>query len=110
MRNVSAPVTCPAAAALAPGNSTIPAGVSTAPIPGPLPAYVLPLCQYGGVIPTTIYGVHWQGLSSSALQPGLLNTQGISSFPSLNKGGLQMFPVPLQKPIINPSGPNMRTT
>ncbi|XP_078270790.1 serine/threonine-protein kinase WNK2 isoform X3 [Rhinoraja longicauda] len=110
MRKCSAPMTCPAATALAPGKSTIPAGMSAAPIPGPLPAYVLPLCQYGGVIPTPLYGVHWQGLSSSASQPGLLNTQGISSFSSLSKGGLQMFPVPLQKPIINPSGPNMRTT
>ncbi|XP_051874375.1 serine/threonine-protein kinase WNK2 isoform X2 [Pristis pectinata] len=110
MRKFSAPMTCPASAALAPGKSTIPPGMSATPIPGTVPAYMLPLCQYGGVIPTPLYGVQWHGLSSSASQPGVLNTQGISSFPSLSKGGLQMFPVPLQKPIINPSGSNMRTT
>ncbi|XP_072928285.1 serine/threonine-protein kinase WNK2 isoform X1 [Hemitrygon akajei] len=110
MRKVSAPMTCPASAALALGRSTIPPGMSATPIPGTVPTYMLPLCQYGGMIPTPLYGVQWQGLSSSASQPGVLNTQGISSFPSLSKGGLQMFPVPLQKPIINPSGSNMRTT
>ncbi|XP_062924190.1 serine/threonine-protein kinase WNK3 isoform X2 [Mobula hypostoma] len=110
MRKISAPMTCPASATLALGKSTIPPGISATPIPGTVPTYMLPLCQYGGMIPTPLYGVQWQGLSSSASQPGMLNTQGISSFPALSKGGLQMFPVPLQKPIINPSGSNMRTT
>ncbi|XP_067854820.1 serine/threonine-protein kinase WNK2-like isoform X2 [Heptranchias perlo] len=109
-RKFSAPVTCPTSAALAPGKSTVPAGMSATPIPGTVPAYMLPLCQYGGVIPAPLYGVQWPGVSGPSSQPGVLNTQGISSFPSLSKGGLQMFPVPLQKPIINPSGSNMRTT
>uniref|UniRef100_UPI00398F1FCD serine/threonine-protein kinase WNK2-like isoform X2 n=1 Tax=Pristiophorus japonicus TaxID=55135 RepID=UPI00398F1FCD len=109
-RKFSAPATCPMSAALSPGKSTVPAGMSATPIPGTVPAYMLPLCQYGGVIPAPLYGVQWPGVSGPTSQPGVLNTQGISSFPSLNKGGLQMFPVPLQKPIINPSGSNMRTT
>ncbi|XP_069795857.1 serine/threonine-protein kinase WNK2 isoform X2 [Narcine bancroftii] len=110
MRKCSVPVTCPASAALPPGKSTIPPGMSATPTLGTVPAYMLPLCQYGGVIPTPLYGVQWQGISSSTSQPGMLNTQGISSFPSFSKGGLQMFPVPLQKPLLNPSGSNMRTT
>ncbi|XP_041047910.1 serine/threonine-protein kinase WNK2 isoform X2 [Carcharodon carcharias] len=109
-RKFSAPVTCPTSAALTPGKSTVPAGLPAAPIPGTVPAYMLPLCQYGGMIPAPLYGVQWPVVSGPTSQPGAFSTQGISSFPSLSKGGLQMFPVPLQKPILNPSGSNMRTT
>ncbi|XP_072328613.1 serine/threonine-protein kinase WNK2-like isoform X2 [Scyliorhinus torazame] len=109
-RKFSVPAACHMSAALTPGKSTVPAGLPATPIPGTVPAYMLPLCQYGGMIPAPLYGVQWPSVSGPTSQPGVLNTQGISSFPSLNKGGLQMFPVPLQKPIINPSGSNMRTT
>ncbi|XP_067907859.1 serine/threonine-protein kinase WNK2-like isoform X2 [Heterodontus francisci] len=109
-RKFSAPATCPTPAALAPGKSSVPAGKPATSIPGTVPAYMLPLCQYGGMIPAPLYGVQWPGVSGSTTQPGAFSAQGISSFPSLSKGGLQMFPGPLQKPIINPSGSNMRTT
>ncbi|XP_078065766.1 serine/threonine-protein kinase WNK2-like isoform X3 [Mustelus asterias] len=109
-RKFSVPTACPTSTALTPGKSIVPAGLPAPPIPGTVPAYMLPLCQYGGMIPPPLYGVQWPGVSGPASQPGVFNTQGISSFPSLSKGGLQMFPVPLQKPIINPSGSNMRTT
>ncbi|XP_060691546.1 serine/threonine-protein kinase WNK2 isoform X4 [Hemiscyllium ocellatum] len=109
-RKFSVPVTCPTSTALTPGKSTVPAGLPATSIPGTVPTYMLPLCQYGGMIPAPLYGVQWPGVSGPASQPGVFSAQGISSFPSLSKGGIQMFPVPIQKPIINPSGSNVRTT
>ncbi|XP_059505847.1 serine/threonine-protein kinase WNK2 isoform X2 [Stegostoma tigrinum] len=109
-KRFSAPVTCPTSTALTPGKSMLPAGLPATPIPGTVPAYMLPLCQYGGMIPAPLYGVQWPAVSGPTSQPGAFSAQGLSSFPSLSKGGMQMFPVPLQKPVINPSGSNMRTT
>ncbi|XP_072438366.1 serine/threonine-protein kinase WNK2 isoform X2 [Chiloscyllium punctatum] len=109
-RKFSVPVTCSTSTALTPGKSTVPAGLPATSIPGTVPTYMLPLCQYGGMIPAPLYGVQWPGVSGPASQPGVFSAQGISSFPSLSKGGIQMFPVPIQKPIINPSGSNVRTT
>eukprot|EP00062_Callorhinchus_milii_P017654 gi/632970257/ref/XP_007901548.1/ PREDICTED: serine/threonine-protein kinase WNK2 isoform X1 [Callorhinchus milii] len=112
MRKFSAPVTCTISAPLVLGKSpTIPAGMPGTPIAGAIPAYRLPLCQYSGVIPTPPYGVQWPGVSPPTSQPaGGLSHPGMGPFPSLSKGGIQMFPVPLQQPIINPSGSNVRTT
>ncbi|XP_005993067.1 serine/threonine-protein kinase WNK2 isoform X5 [Latimeria chalumnae] len=97
--NYSAPLSCPRSATLSP---VIPSVMPGAPLSGNIPPYMMPLCHYGAIFPAMTYGVQWP-----ATQPGI---PGIAQFHSLSKTGLQVFPVPLQKPILNPPGPNMRTT
>nr|XP_032660041.1 serine/threonine-protein kinase WNK2 isoform X2 [Chelonoidis abingdonii] len=102
------PVSCPMSAALAPGVSpAMPVPMPGTTLSGTVTPYVMPLCQYGGVFPTPVYGVQWSGTTA---QPGIVGAQSIAQFPALGKTGLQMFPVSLQQPAVNPPGPNMKIT
>ncbi|KAM6247657.1 serine/threonine-protein kinase WNK2 isoform 5-T5 [Spheniscus humboldti] len=102
------PVSCPMPAALAPGASPSP------PVPMPGPALsgtvtpcVTPLCQYGGVFPTPVYGAQWSG---PAVQPGIVGGPSVARFSPLGKTCLQMYPVPLQRPAAETPGPRLRMT
>uniref|UniRef100_A0A674JQ77 non-specific serine/threonine protein kinase n=1 Tax=Terrapene triunguis TaxID=2587831 RepID=A0A674JQ77_9SAUR len=102
------PVSCPMSAALAPGVSpAMPVPMPGTTLSGTVTPYVMPLCQYGGVFPTPVYGVQWSGTTA---QPGIVGAQSIAQFPALGKTGLQMFPVSRQQPAVNPPGPNMKIT
>ncbi|TFK12024.1 potassium voltage-gated channel subfamily H member 8 [Platysternon megacephalum] len=102
------PVSCPMSAALAPGVSpAMPVPMPGTTLSGTVTPYVMPLCQYGGVFPSPVYGVQWSGTTA---QPGIVGAQSIAQFPALGKTGLQMFPVSLQQPAVNPPGPNMKIT
>ncbi|XP_043375452.1 serine/threonine-protein kinase WNK2 isoform X11 [Dermochelys coriacea] len=102
------PVSCPMSAALAPGVSpAMPVPMPGTTLSGTVTPYVMPLCQYGGVFPTPVYGVQWSGTTA---QPGIVGAQSIAQFAALGKTGLQMFPVSLQQPAVNPPGPNMKIT
>ncbi|XP_050815129.1 serine/threonine-protein kinase WNK2 isoform X6 [Gopherus flavomarginatus] len=102
------PVSCPMSAALTPGVSpAMPVPMPGTTLSGTVTPYVMPLCQYGGVFPTPVYGVQW---SDTTAQPGIVGAQSIAQFPALGKTGLQMFPVTLQQPAVNPPGPNMKIT
>ncbi|XP_044880145.1 serine/threonine-protein kinase WNK2 isoform X8 [Mauremys mutica] len=102
------PVSCPMSAALAPGVSpAMPVPMPGTTLSGTVTPYVMPLCQYGGVFPTPVYGVQWSGTTA---QPGIVGAQSIAQFPALGKTGLQMFPVSLQQPAVNPPSPNMKIT
>ncbi|XP_074813902.1 serine/threonine-protein kinase WNK2 isoform X3 [Natator depressus] len=102
------PVSYPMSAALAPGVSpAMPVPMPGATLSGTVTPYVMPLCQYGGVFPTPVYGVQWSGTTA---QPGIVGAQSIAQFAALGKTGLQMFPVSLQQPAVNPPGPNMKIT
>ncbi|XP_054694116.1 serine/threonine-protein kinase WNK2 isoform X3 [Grus americana] len=96
------PASCPVPAALAPGASpSLPVPVPGPALSGTVPPYLMPLCPYGGVFPTPVYGVPWSG---PAAQPGL------ARFSPLGKTCLQMYPVPLQRPAAEPPGPHLRMT
>ncbi|KAM9182288.1 serine/threonine-protein kinase WNK2 isoform 14-T14 [Mergus octosetaceus] len=102
------PVSCPMSAALTPGVSpSLPVPMPGTTLSGPVTPYVMPLCQYGGVFPTPLYGVQWSG---AAARPGLVGGQSLARFSALSKTCLQMYPVPLQQPAADPPGPHMRTT
>nr|XP_034962200.1 serine/threonine-protein kinase WNK2 isoform X6 [Zootoca vivipara] len=102
------PVSCPVPAALTPGVSTsLPVPMPGTTLSGTVKPYVMPLCQYGGVFPTSVFGVQWLG---PATQPGIVGGQSVAPFPPLGKNGLQLFPVPLQQPVVSPPGSNMRIT
>ncbi|XP_040424116.1 serine/threonine-protein kinase WNK2 isoform X18 [Cygnus olor] len=102
------PVSCPMSAALTPGVSpSLPVPMPGTTLSGPVTPYVMPLCQYGGVFPTPLYGVQWSG---AAARPGLVGGQSLARFSALGKTCLQMYPVPLQQPPADPPGPHMRTT
>ncbi|XP_071900266.1 serine/threonine-protein kinase WNK2 isoform X15 [Anas platyrhynchos] len=102
------PVSCPMSAALTPGVSpSLPVPMPGTTLSGPVTPYVMPLCQYGGVFPTPLYGVQWSG---AAARPGLVGGQSLARFSALGKTCLQMYPVPLQQPAADPPGPHMRTT
>ncbi|KAM7169831.1 serine/threonine-protein kinase WNK2 isoform 3-T4 [Macrochelys suwanniensis] len=102
------PVSCPMSAALAPGVSpATPVPLPGTTLSGTVTPYVMPLCQYGGVFPTPVYGVQWSGTTA---QPGIVGAQSMAQFPALGKTGLQMFPVSLQQPAVHPPGPNMKIT
>ncbi|XP_048813106.1 serine/threonine-protein kinase WNK2 isoform X2 [Lagopus muta] len=101
------PVSCPMSA-LTPGVSPS----MPVPMPGTTPSgtvtpYAMPLCQYGGVFPTPLYGVQWSG---PAARPGLVGGQSVAHFSALGKACLQMYPVPLQQPAADPPGPRVRLT
>ncbi|XP_077781034.1 serine/threonine-protein kinase WNK2 isoform X16 [Podarcis muralis] len=102
------PVSCPVPAALTPGVSpSLPVPMPGTTLSGTVKPYVMPLCQYGGVFPTSVFGVQWLG---PATQPGIVGGQSVAPFPPLGKNGLQLFPVPLQQPVVSPPGSNMRIT
>ncbi|XP_075795066.1 serine/threonine-protein kinase WNK2 isoform X15 [Pelodiscus sinensis] len=102
------PVSCPMSATLTSGISpSMPVPMPGTTLSGTVTPYVMPLCQYGGVFPTPVYGVQWSG---TAAQPGIVGTQSIAQFPALGKTALQMFPVSLQQPAVHPPGPNMNKT
>ncbi|KAM6126630.1 serine/threonine-protein kinase WNK2 [Phoenicopterus ruber ruber] len=102
------PVSCPVPAALAPGASpSLPV-----PLPGPALAgtgtpYAMPLCQYGGVFPTPVYGAQWSG---PAAQPGIVGGPSVARLSPLGKACLRLYPVPLQRPAAEPPGPRLRMT
>ncbi|XP_037761180.1 serine/threonine-protein kinase WNK2 isoform X11 [Chelonia mydas] len=107
-KKCTVPVSYPMSAALAPGVSpAMPVPMPGATLSGTVTPYVMPLCQYGGVFPTPVYGVQWSGPTA---QPGIVGAQSIAQFAALGKTGLQMFPVSLQQPAVNPPGPNMKIT
>ncbi|XP_053810145.1 serine/threonine-protein kinase WNK2 isoform X3 [Vidua chalybeata] len=101
------PVACPMPTGLAPG------AVPSLPVPVPGPAlagavtpYVMPLCQYGAVFPSPVYGVPWPG---PVAQPGLVRGSSIVRFSPLGRSCLRMYPVPLQRPA-RPASPRLRMT
>nr|XP_021395220.1 serine/threonine-protein kinase WNK2 isoform X1 [Lonchura striata domestica] len=99
------PVACPVPTGLAPG------AVPSLPVPGPALAgavtpYVMPLCPYGAVFPSPVYGVPWPG---PVAQPGLVRGPGAVHVPPLGRACLPMYPVPLQRPA-RPPGPRLRMT
>ncbi|KAM6059535.1 serine/threonine-protein kinase WNK2 [Theristicus caerulescens] len=102
------PVSCPIPAALAPGASpSLPVPMPGPALSGTVTPYVMPLCQYGGVFPTPVYGVQWSG---PAAQPRIIRGPSIARFSPLSKTCLQMYPVPLQQPAAEPPGPHLRMT
>ncbi|XP_062977329.1 serine/threonine-protein kinase WNK2 [Elgaria multicarinata webbii] len=103
------PVSCPMPAALTPGVSpSMPVPMPGTILSGTVKPYdVMPLCQYGGIFPAPLFGVQWQG---STIQPGVVGSQNIAQFPALGKNGFQLFPVPLQQPVVSPPGANLRIT
>ncbi|RLV90255.1 hypothetical protein DV515_00014508 [Chloebia gouldiae] len=99
------PVACPMPTGLAPG------AVPSLPVAGPALAgavtpYVMPLCQYGAVFPSPVYGASWPG---PVAQPGPVRGPGIVRFSPLGRTCLRMYPVPLQRPA-RPAGPRLRMT
>ncbi|XP_067159901.1 serine/threonine-protein kinase WNK2 isoform X10 [Apteryx mantelli] len=102
------PVSCPMSAALT-------AGVSPAmpvPMPGTTPSgavtpYAMPLCPYGGVFPTPLYGVPWSGATA---QPGIAGGQSSGPFSARGKTCSQTHPAPLQQPAAGAPGPSLRMT
>ncbi|MGH0161852.1 UNVERIFIED_CONTAM: hypothetical protein FKN15_041989 [Acipenser sinensis] len=107
MKKYQIPLSCPMTAALAPGISPAMTGSH---VPGMMPPYRMPACQFGGPIPGSVYGVQWPVITGPVAQAGVFGAPDVPRFPSLGNAGLQVYPVPLQKPIVNPPGPNMRTT
>ncbi|XP_074770438.1 serine/threonine-protein kinase WNK2 isoform X14 [Athene noctua] len=102
------PVSCPLPAALAPGAPPSPA----VPVPGPalsgmVAPYAMPLCPYGGVFPTPVYGVPWP---RPAAQPRIVGAPSMARFSPLGRTCLRMYPVPLQRPAAGPPGPHLRMT
>ncbi|XP_058855845.1 serine/threonine-protein kinase WNK2-like isoform X1 [Acipenser ruthenus] len=107
MKKYQIPLSCPMTAALAPRISPAMTGSH---VPGMMPPYRMPACQFGGPIPGSVYGVQWPVITGPVAQAGVFGAPDVPRFPSLGNAGLQVYPVPLQKPIVNPPGPNMRTT
>ncbi|XP_069625984.1 serine/threonine-protein kinase WNK2 isoform X13 [Haliaeetus albicilla] len=102
------PASRPVPAALAPGVSpSLPVPVPGPALSGAVTPYVMPLCQYGGVFPTPVYGVRWPG---PATQPGLVGGAGVARFSPLGGTCLRAFPLPLQRPAAEPPGPHLRMT
>ncbi|XP_039204504.1 serine/threonine-protein kinase WNK2 isoform X8 [Crotalus tigris] len=90
------PVTCPLSAALTSGvPPSQPVPMPGTLLTGPVNPYVMPLGQYGGLLPTTFFGVPWSGPTT---QPGMRGGQSIAQFPALGPNSFQLFPVPLQRP------------
>ncbi|XP_066470222.1 serine/threonine-protein kinase WNK2 isoform X11 [Tiliqua scincoides] len=97
------PVSCPMPAALTPGISpSLPVPMPGTTLSGTVNPFVMPLCPYGGVFPAPVFGMQWSGLTA---QPGIVGSQSIARFPALGKTGLQLFPGPLQQPVVSPPGP-----
>ncbi|XP_051777360.1 serine/threonine-protein kinase WNK2-like isoform X2 [Erpetoichthys calabaricus] len=97
------PLSCPMSAALAPGISPAMSGTSVSL----MPPYLLPSCQFAGVMPASLYNIQWPGLTGPA---GVLGAVSVPVFPSLSNTSFQAFPLTVQKSVVNPPGPNMRTT
>ncbi|XP_032554645.1 serine/threonine-protein kinase WNK2 isoform X3 [Chiroxiphia lanceolata] len=102
------PVACPMPTGLAPGAPpSLPVPVPGPALAGAVTPYVMPLCQYGGVFPSPVYGVPWPGPMA---QPGLVGGPGIVRFSPLSRSCLRMYPVPLQRPPARAPGPRLRMT
>nr|XP_020659319.1 serine/threonine-protein kinase WNK2 isoform X1 [Pogona vitticeps] len=107
-RQCIVPVSCPIPAALTPGVSpSMPVPVTGTILSGPVKPFAMPLGQYGGVFPTPIFGVQWSGL---AAQSGLASGQSFGEFPGLGKNSFQLFPGPLQQPVLSRPGTKLRIT
>uniref|UniRef100_A0A8C5NJG8 non-specific serine/threonine protein kinase n=1 Tax=Junco hyemalis TaxID=40217 RepID=A0A8C5NJG8_JUNHY len=101
------PVACPMSTGLAPGAApSLPVPVPGPALAGAVPPYVMPLCQYGAVFPSPVYGVPWPG---PVAQPGLVRGPGIVRFSPLGRTCLRMYPGPLQRPA-RPASPRLRMT
>nr|XP_026653426.1 serine/threonine-protein kinase WNK2 [Zonotrichia albicollis] len=101
------PVACPMPTGLAPGAApSLPVPVPGPALAGAVPPYVMPLCQYGAVFPSPVYGVPWPG---PVAQPGLVRGPGIVRFSPLGRTCLRMYPGPLQRPA-RPASPRLRMT
>ncbi|XP_048344163.1 serine/threonine-protein kinase WNK2 isoform X8 [Sphaerodactylus townsendi] len=102
------PVSCPVPAALTPGVSpSLPVPMPGTTLSGTVKSFVMPLCQYGGLFPTPIFGVQWSGLTA---QPGIVGGQSMACCPVLEKTGLPLFPGPVPQPVVTPPGPHLRIT
>ncbi|XP_043833969.1 serine/threonine-protein kinase WNK2 isoform X11 [Dromiciops gliroides] len=102
------PVPGPVSAALIPGvTPALPMPMTGTPLSGPVPPYVIPPCPYGGMFPAPVYGVQWP---DTVGQPGIRGGHTLAPFPGLSKTGLQLFPVYLQQPAVNPCSPKLRIT
>ncbi|XP_036593351.1 serine/threonine-protein kinase WNK2 isoform X10 [Trichosurus vulpecula] len=102
------PVPGPVSAALIPGvTPALPMPMTGTPLSGPVPPYVIPPYPYGGMFPAPVYGVQWP---DTVGQPGIRGGHSLAPFPGLSKTGLQLFPVYLQQPAVNPCSPQMRIT
>ncbi|XP_078241479.1 serine/threonine-protein kinase WNK2 isoform X9 [Pogona vitticeps] len=107
-RQCIVPVSCPIPAALTPGVSpSMPVPVTGTILSGPVKPFAMPLGQYGGVFPTPVFGVQWSGL---AAQSGLASGQSFGEFPGLGKNSFQLFPGPLQQPVLSRPGTKLRIT
>ncbi|KAJ7316831.1 hypothetical protein JRQ81_002993, partial [Phrynocephalus forsythii] len=105
-RQCIVPVSCPMPAALTPGVSpSIPVPMTGTTLSGPVKPFVMPLGQYGGVFPTSVFEVQWSGL---AAQSGLVSVQSFGEFSGLGKNCYQLFPGPLQQPVLSQPGPKVR--
>ncbi|XP_032927505.1 serine/threonine-protein kinase WNK2 isoform X4 [Catharus ustulatus] len=101
------PVACPMPTGLAPGAApSLPVPVPGPALAGAVTPYVMPLCQYGAVFPSPVYGVPWPG---PAARPGLVPAPSIVRFSPLGRSCLRMYPVSLQRPARPPS-PRLRMT
>ncbi|XP_029899319.1 serine/threonine-protein kinase WNK2 isoform X11 [Aquila chrysaetos chrysaetos] len=102
------PASCPAPAALAPGVSpSLPVPMPGPALSGAVTPYVMPLCQYGGVFPTPVFGVQWPG---PAARPGLVGGPSAARFSPLGRTCLRAYPLPLPRPAAEPPGPRLRMT
>ncbi|XP_074054435.1 serine/threonine-protein kinase WNK2 isoform X3 [Macrotis lagotis] len=102
------PAPGPMSAALIPGiPPALPMPLTGTPFSGPVPPYVIPPCPYGGMFPTPVYGMQWP---DTVGQPGIRGGHSLPPFPGLSKTGLQLFPVYLQQPAVNPCSSKLRIT
>lgn len=102
------PVSCPVPAALTPGVSPpMPVPMPGTTLSGTVKPFVMPLCQYGGLFPTPVFGLQWSGLTA---QPGIVGGQNSAHCLALEKTGLPLFPMPVQEPVVSPPGPHLRIT
>ncbi|XP_075431035.1 serine/threonine-protein kinase WNK2 isoform X9 [Ascaphus truei] len=102
-RKFSRPMSCPSAARTPVLSASVPAAMSGSMLAGTMPSYMMPLCQYAGVFPAPMYGVQWSG----AVQPGIAGNAIIGQMPPVC---MQIFPISMQQPVVNPPGSNMRIT
>nr|XP_056707574.1 serine/threonine-protein kinase WNK2 [Euleptes europaea] len=102
------PVSCPVPAALTPGvPPSIPVPMPGTTLSGTVKPFVMPLCQFGGLFPTPVFGVHGSGLTA---QPGIVGGQSTACCPAPEKTGLPLLPGPGQQPVVSPPGPHLRIT
>nr|XP_033782143.1 serine/threonine-protein kinase WNK2 isoform X15 [Geotrypetes seraphini] len=97
------PISCPMSAALMAGAPSVTLAVPGRALSATLPSHRVPVSHYGGVFPALTYGLPWTG---TAAHSGTAGAQSMAR--STTTPGMQVHPVLLQQPIVNPPGPNLR--